>query len=119
MRGRLILFSPVVADGAGDGVGGGADEADGVEKFVGLYLPEHADAADGIADLAGHVPNRRGNGAQADLILAVFHGVALLADAGELGRKLLGSGERVGCKGLDCARKRKGILLPPEGLNRG
>ena len=54
-EGLFILFSPVVADGAGDGVGGGADEADGVQELVGLDLAEHADAADGVAYLARHI----------------------------------------------------------------
>ena len=91
----------MIADGAGDRLGCGADEADGAEKLVGLHLPEHSDAADGVAHLAGHVMDRRGDGAQADLILAVFHSVALLADAGKFGHKLLRRGKCMGREGLE------------------
>lgn len=101
----------MIADGARDRLGCGADEADGVKKFVGLHLPEHADAADGVADLTGHVTDRRGDRAQADLILAVFYGVALLADAGELGRKLLHCRECMGRIGLElCVRENAAAL---------
>ena len=71
-----------------------------MEKFVGLHLPEHADAADGVAHLARDVIDRRGDRAQTDLVFAVLDGVALVADAAELRRELLGCGEGVRRKGL-------------------
>ena len=45
--------------------------------------------------------DRRGDGAQADLILAVFHSVALLTDAGKFGHKLLWRGKCMGREGLE------------------
>ena len=113
-EGLFILFSPVVADGAGDGVGGGADEADGVQELVGLDLAEHADAADGVAYLARHIVDGRGDRAKANFVFAVFHGVALLADAGELGGELLRRGEGVGRVGLEL-----GVREDAAALGRG
>ena len=104
----------MIADGAGDRLGCGADEADGAEKLVGLHLPEHSDAADGVAHLAGHVMDRRGDGAQADLILAVFHSVALLTDAGKFGHKLLWRGKCMGREGLEF-----GVCKNAAALRRG
>ena len=101
----------MIADGAGDRLGCGADEADGAEKLVGLHLPKHSDAADGVAHLAGHVMDRRGDGAQADLILAVFHSVALLADVGQLRRELLRRGERVRREGLELGVRENAAAL--------
>ena len=63
-----------------------------MQEFVGLHLPEHADTADGIAHLAGHVMDRCRDGAQADLVLAVFDGVAVRA----AGLDLPHQGGRVG-----------------------
>ena len=104
----------MIADGAGDCLGCGADEADGVQELVGLDLAEHADAADGVAYLARHIVDGRGDRAQANFVFAVFHGVALLADAGELGGELLRRGEGVGRVGLEL-----GVREDAAALGRG
>ena len=55
--------------------------------------------------------DRRGDGAQADLILAVFHSVALLADVGQLRRELLRRGERVRREGLELGVRENAAAL--------
>ena len=84
-----------VADGAGNGIARLADQARCQEEILRIDLPEHADHADSVAHLSGRVTHRRGNRAQADLELPVFHGVALLADLLKLGLELNGEKQKL------------------------
>ena len=90
-----------VADGAGNGIARLADQARCQEEILRIDLPEHADHANSVAHLSGRVTHRRGNRAQTDLELPVFHGVALLADLLKLGLELLRGNERMGRIGLE------------------
>ena len=69
--------------------------ADGLLEIVCVDLAEHADRAEGIADLARRIADGRGDRAQAGLILAILYGVALLTDALKLRCELLRLCERI------------------------
>ena len=61
-------------------------------KLLGVDAAEHTDDAHGVAYLALHGANRRGDGAQTDLVLAGLDGVAV----GAAGLRLPQQGGDVG-----------------------
>ena len=77
-----------------------------------MNAAEHADHADGVAHLAHRSADRRGNGAQADLVFAVFDRVAVLAAGIQLlkQRRDIGDGIRREGRPREAAEQALGLL---------
>ena len=75
--------SPLIPQRGREHLPCGDNGALGVREFIRVHGTEHAEHADDIFERAAAGEDRRGNGAQADFIFAVFHGKACLPAGGQ------------------------------------
>ena len=75
--------SPLIPQRGREHLPRGDNGALGVREFIRVHGAEHAEHADDIFERAAAGEDRRGNGAQANFIFAVFHGKACLTAGGQ------------------------------------